>query len=465
MFLTFERRIRFACFLFAAIAIGAPAVDAHAQDEEAPYQPVTTQDPRIPVDELRWLLFPLTQEEVQAEADAWRDVLQAKVREIADAEIAQKYAAAQQAEASPAEAVAEAEAEPVEQEPPASETADNQAQIRQNYLQRLATLREERTAILDRMRLVTESLERRGGDATQYTTYMKAVSAIQIDVTDTSATWAMITSWTQSQEGGMRWAKNVAVFLATVIGFWFAAVIVAGIVRRVLNRTRNVGMLMRNFAVKSVRRAVFVLGIIVALSALELNIGPLLAMIGAAGFIVAFALQDTLGNFASGIMILVYRPFDTGDFVEVAGVSGTVANLTIVSVTIITPDNKTIVVPNNSVWGNIITNVTGSKERRVDMTFGIGYQDDMEKAKEIIWRILKEHDAILDDPEPIVQVDALADSSVNIICRPWVKTADYWPVYWAVTQKVKEAFDEAGISIPFPQQDVYLHTMSNDSTP
>jgi small conductance mechanosensitive channel len=223
---------------------------------------------------------------------------------------------------------------------------------------------------------------------------------------------------------------------------------------------------MRDFISKSVRRIVVIIGVVVALSALEIEVGPLLAVIAGAGFVIAFALQESLSNLASGIMILVYRPFDVGDSVEVANVSGSVKAMNLVSTTITTFDNKVVVVPNNSVWGGVITNATGSKTRRVDLVFGIGYDSDIGAAKAILERIVTEHPAVLKEPEPNIQMHELAESSVNFICRPWVKTADYWTVYWEVTRSVKEAFDKAGITIPFPQRDVHVHhTTVKDEPP
>jgi small conductance mechanosensitive channel len=212
--------------------------------------------------------------------------------------------------------------------------------------------------------------------------------------------------------------------------------------------------------VNVVRKATFLVGLVVALSMLEVNIGPFLAAIGAAGFIIGFALQGTLSNFAAGIMILLYRPYDIGDFVNVAGVSGTVSAMTLVSTTLKLPDNQTVVIPNNSIWGDIITNVTGSETRRVDMVFGIGYDDDIAKAQGILEKIVKDHPLVLGSPEAVVRVNELADSSVNFVCRPWAKTSDYWTVYWDITRQVKEQFDQNSISIPFPQRDVHVHQIS-----
>jgi small conductance mechanosensitive channel len=204
-------------------------------------------------------------------------------------------------------------------------------------------------------------------------------------------------------------------------------------------------------------------GFVVALSMLEINVGPLLAAIGAAGFIIGFALQGTLSNFAAGIMILIYRPYDVGDFVDIGGTFGTVDAMTIVSTTLMTLDNQKVVVPNNMIWGDKITNVTGTDKRRVDMVFGIGYSDNIAKAQRILEDILLKHQAILKDPEPVVKVHELADSSVNFVVRPWVKTENYWNVYWDITKTVKLRFDDEGISIPFPQRDVHVYNNSVDT--
>jgi small conductance mechanosensitive channel len=192
-------------------------------------------------------------------------------------------------------------------------------------------------------------------------------------------------------------------------------------VKKAVIRIEGASELLKDFIVNIIRKLIFIVGFVVALSMLEINIGPLLAAIGAAGFIIGFALQGTLSNFAAGIMILIYRPYDVGDLVDIGGTFGTVNAMTIVSTTLMTVDNQKVVVPNNMIWGDKITNVTGTDQRRVDMVFGIGYSDDIAKAQKILEDILLKHEAILKDPEPVVKVHELADSSVNFVVRPWVK--------------------------------------------
>jgi len=200
-----------------------------------------------------------------------------------------------------------------------------------------------------------------------------------------------------------------------------------------------------------------VFGVIVGLAALEVNIGPLLAVIGAACFVVAFALQNSLANFASGLLIMIFRPFDVGDAIEVAGVAGKVEAVSLLSTQMKTFDNKAVAIPNNELWGSVITNITASGQRRVDMQFGIGYEDDIDKAQKILEDIISSHELVLKEPDPVIRLHELGDSSVNFIVRPWAKTDDVWTVFWDVTREVKKRVDTEGISIPFPQRDVHIY--------
>jgi small conductance mechanosensitive channel len=176
---------------------------------------------------------------------------------------------------------------------------------------------------------------------------------------------------------------------------------------------------------------------------------------------VGFDLQDVLSNFASGVMILIYRPFDVGDTIEVPDVSGKVQHMNLVSTIILTYDNQKLVVPNNKIWGNIIRNVHSEKIRRVDLTFGIGYDDDIDHAEQVLREILESHEMVLDEPKFTIKLHALNESSVDFIVRPWTLTENYWDVHWDVTRTVKERFDAEGISIPYPQRDVHVQNASS----
>jgi small conductance mechanosensitive channel len=247
-------------------------------------------------------------------------------------------------------------------------------------------------------------------------------------------------------------------FLLILFAFWILSRIARGTVRRVIERSKmQISSLARDFFIKMTSRTVMLLGFLIAIAQLGVEVGPLLAGLGIAGFIVGFALQDTLSNFASGLMILMYRPFDVGDAIEAAGVTGKVDQMNLVSTMILTFDNQLLILPNKQVWGGIIRNITHQDTRRVDMTFGIGYSDDISKAEEVLTAIVTSHEKVLKDPEPVIRLHTLGDSSMDFIVRPWSKTSDYWDVYWDVTREVKRRFDEEGISIPFPQRDVHIY--------
>jgi len=403
------------------------SIEATAADEAPPPVPTTTGNPEIPVKELQYLLKPLTKEDLVVEADGWQALLKNHIEKIS----------AKQIQAMQAEGTTKTQ-----------------------ILEEVTKLQEQQTALIDRVKAVIDELRKKGGEVGAYEKYLAAVSGIKVDVTDAGSTWTVITGWLKSSEGGVRWLKNIILFVVTILAFMILSSILGKATRRAVAKAKGASALLKDFLVNVVHKATLLVGLVVALSMLEVNIGPFLAAIGAAGFIIGFALQGTLSNFAAGIMILLYRPYDIGNFVDVAGISGTVSAMTLVSTTLTLPDNQTVIVPNNSIWGGIITNVTGSETRRVDMVFGIGYEDDITKAQRILEKIVKDHPLVLGSPEPVIRLNELADSSVNFVCRPWAKTSDYWTVYWDITRQVKEQFDQNSISIPFPQRDVHVHQVS-----
>lgn len=228
------------------------------------------------------------------------------------------------------------------------------------------------------------------------------------------------------------------------------------LVDKALAVTRITVELTRSVIVRTVRRAIYIVGLIVGLSAMDINVGPILAVVGAAGFVVAFALQNTLSNFASGIMIMIYRPYDVGDVINVSGITGVARSMNLVSTTVATFDNQLLVVPNNSIWGNIITNITGSETRRVDLLFGIYYDDDIDVALRVLNEIVDKHPLVLQEPKALIAVNALSEYTVQIICWPWAKTDDYWQVYRDITRSVKEQFELAGLVTPYPRQNIQV---------
>ena len=260
-------------------------------------------------------------------------------------------------------------------------------------------------------------------------------------------------------EAGPDVAANIVLAILTlVIGRWVAGALRA-VMRKVLQK-RSVDATLSGFLGSIVYMAMMTMVVISALGVAGIPTTSFVAVLGAAGLAVGFALQGSLGNFASGVLIIFFRPFKAGDFVEVAGTSGVVLEVQIFATTLKTGDNKRIVVPNGSITSGNIVNYSANPTRRIDMVFGIGYDDDIKAAKELFERVLAEEDRILPDPAPKIAVSELADSSVNFIIRPWVKSEDYWDVRFDLTEKLKLECDKAGISIPYPQRDVHLHQVT-----
>ncbi|MBT6805128.1 MAG: mechanosensitive ion channel [Verrucomicrobia bacterium] len=396
--------------------------------QAADYQSQTTKDPDISVEFLKLRVIPLEKFELQVETEAWQELLKSKATEIIELEI---------------------------QEISAEGKEEDQIN------QRVAEKVRERTLIADRMTIVMNAFQTKGGDLAEYKDYMASVTGIQVDIKEIGKTSSRVVSWLKSEEGGIRWAMNLLWFVVTLIVFRFIALLLGNIARKALERAAgNSSELLKNFFTHAVRKLIFLVGLIVALDFIGIKSGPFLAAFGAAGFILGFALQDTLANLAAGIMILFHRPYDIGNFVTAGGVTGKVTRMNLAATTFLTGDNQQVIVPNGSIWGDVITNVTGSETRRVDMSFGISYDDDTDKAESLILDILKQHPKVLKHPAPTVKTHELGDFSVNLICRPWVKTADYWTVHWDIIKQVKKRFDVEGLSFPYPQHDVHVSQVS-----
>ncbi|MBU2864934.1 mechanosensitive ion channel [Reinekea forsetii] len=255
------------------------------------------------------------------------------------------------------------------------------------------------------------------------------------------------------------WLQTNILSLALALAIFFVGRIIAGILATVVQKLMiraHVEAILVDFVVGIVRSVLILFVIIASLAQLGVDTTSLVALLGAAGIAVGLALKDSLQNFASGVMLILFRPFKAGDFVEAGGAMGVIEKISIFSTLMRTVDNKEIIIPNGNIYGGNITNFSARETRRVDMVFGIGYESDLKLAKQILLDLVKNDERVLEEPEPVIAVSELADSSVNFIVRPWVKSADYWGLYWDMQEKVKLAFDEAGISIPFPQMDVHI---------
>jgi|TARA_Y100001970_G_scaffold34116_1_gene42320 small conductance mechanosensitive channel len=257
-------------------------------------------------------------------------------------------------------------------------------------------------------------------------------------------------------EYAIPWGINIAMAIAIYVIGRIVVGFILSIFRRVMAKSKYDAMLV-DF-LEAIISAILMLFVIVAsLDQLGVDTTSLVAILGAAGLAIGLSLQDSLKNFAAGVMLLVFKPFKSGDFVEAGGTAGTVNKIGIFTSTMTTPDNKEIIVPNGAIYSGTITNFSAKETRRVDMVVGIGYDADLLKAKQVLQEMVEADPRILQEPAPTIAVAELADSSVNFVVRPWVQSADFWGVKFDFTEAVKLRFDKEGISIPFPQMDVHLH--------
>ena len=333
--------------------------------------------------------------------------------------------------------------------------------LQEHYITRAATRLERTITQLERLGLETAPLRR------VMIEQSKAISVAMVDADVLEILWEdlrdSLSIWLQFSAADFLF--QVLVFIAILLGARLLGRVARRVAQRGLDKNPgNTSQLLRDMIISLVGGTIFVIGFLIALSQIGISLAPMLAGLGVAGFIIGFALQDTLGNFAAGGMILMYRPFDVDDYIEVAGVDGTVKKMNLVSTTITTPDNQALIIPNSKIWGDVIRNKTGQRVRRIDLEFGISYSDSIELAEEVFRKVLATMPAVLPEPEPNIQVIRHGESSVDFIVRPWVKTEDYWPTYWAMQRAVKLAFDEAGITIPFPQRDVHHYRTDDNSS-
>jgi len=253
--------------------------------------------------------------------------------------------------------------------------------------------------------------------------------------------------------------KVVGAIVVLIIGR-FVAGLMRGFVKKSLN-SRGTDPAIAGFTSSMVYYLIIIFTVMAVMKNVGIETASLVAVLGAAGFAVGFALQGSLSNFAAGVLLLIFRPYKIGDFVDVAGVAGTVKDMGIFTTTLNSPDNIRILVPNGKVFGDTIKNITAEDTRRIDLVIGIGYGSSIEKAQQVLAKLIAADNRILRDPAPQIAVSELADSSVNLVVRPWVKTSDYWGVRLDLMREIKEAFDKDGIEIPFPQR--VVHNISENT--
>ena len=257
--------------------------------------------------------------------------------------------------------------------------------------------------------------------------------------------------------------KIIAAIVIFIVGRW-----IAGLLRNILEKIMRKGKVDETL-ISFVGHLTYILLItvvvIATLNQLGIQTTSFIAIIGAAGLAVGPALQGSLANFAAGVLMIIFRPFKVGDYIEAGGTAGTVNEITVFTTLLTTPDNRVIIVPNAKITGDNIVNYSAKDKRRMDLIFGVGYGDNLQKVKDVFNDVLLGESRVLKDPAPTIGVLELADSSVNFAVRPWVQTGDYWPVLFDLKEAIKKRFDEEGISIPFPQRDVHLYELKNEEAP
>lgn len=254
--------------------------------------------------------------------------------------------------------------------------------------------------------------------------------------------------------------KLIAALAIFVIGRMIAKAIIRG-ARKAMERI-GVDETLQSFLSNIISVLLTIVIVLAAVSQLGVKTTSFIALLGAAGLAVGLALQGSLANFASGVLIVFFKPYKKGDYVEVAGVGGSVDAVTIFNTILVTPDNRRVVVPNSNVTSGPITNYSALDTRRLDLVIGVGYDDDLQKTKQVLTDVVTADERVLAEPAPTIEVLELGDSSVNFAVRPWVKTSDYWPLRFSLMMQIKLRLDAEGISIPYPQRDVHLHQVAAD---
>jgi len=376
----------------------------------------TTADPEISLNELRLLVKPLTKPELESEAEVWQGLLKAKVKEISDAEIAIK----------------------------------RQNQEAKEALDRVTELQFEAEEIVERFNLVLEELEKKGGETEQYQTYINAVSGLEIDVTDTEGLRVRLVEWLTSEKGGWRWGINIAKFVAIMAASIYISKILNRLASKALSQIGASGLL-RQFITTTIERGGLVLGLMLALTALEvISLGQVFALLGGISFVLAFALQSNLGNFASGLMIMLTKPFDVGDEVKVSDLWGWVDSISLANTKIKGFTGEVITVPNNTIWDSIIENLTASEIRGGSMYFRLPFKENIRKVEQILLDIAKSHPLILEEPGPGTFPWQYEEYYISIGLSFKTKTPDFWEVWSDLLRMIQERFEQEGIEIALP---------------
>lgn len=415
-------------------------VVAEAEPAAEPIEAITADAPNVETAQLEILLKPLPLENVEAEAQAWYTLLQEKAQEISDTEIAIKM-----------------------QE--GGEDINGAVDTEKEKLVVVVTeLKAEQTILASRLGTVLDNLDAKGGDSTLYRQYVEAASGLEFSLTNTEGVGLRFMTWLQSEEGGIRLGLNLLKFSGILVATLVITPRAGKLANAALLKVNNISNLFRDFAVMVVKRGVMVGGGLLALASLGVNLAPILAVVGGASFVLAFALQSNLGNFASGLMLLVSKPFDVGDEIKVAGYWAFVDSISLASTRLKDFGGSIITLPNNTVWGGDIINYTHAEKRKISIGINVKFTQDVEQVQNLWFDITAANPKVLSDPSPsIFPWNSTYDYYIYIGLTAWTRTDEYWGVYVELLKTLQKQIEAHGIALTAPVQELHLDQASRET--
>ncbi|MDY6782459.1 MAG: mechanosensitive ion channel [Cyanobacteriota bacterium] len=343
------------------------------------------------------------------------------------------------------------------------ESAEAESEAKNQLVVTVTELQGEQTAIVDRFGVILDEIERKGGSAESYRQYIQAVSSIELDVQDAEGLGLRLLSWAKSEEGGLRWVNNTAKFLGVFIITVTFAQILGVFLNRSLSQFSGFSILMRRFIVLIVKRGGILVGFLLALTALGVSLGPVLALLGGVSFVLAFALQSNLGNLASGLMIMAYKPFDVGDEVKVGSLWGIVDSITLANTKIEGFDGQLFTVPNNVVWGDTIENLSNSEIRQFKTWLRIDFDEDLASVEKMLLELVKSHPKVLDNPAPGTFVWLIEDYYISLGISGWAGKDDFWNVYQDIIRMIQKRFAQEGLNLAAIPKQIEIAVDANEN--
>ncbi|MEL7036907.1 MAG: mechanosensitive ion channel family protein [Cyanobacteria bacterium J06592_8] len=411
-------------------------VEAEVVEEKPAIKAVTANNPNISIDLLEVLLKPLPQKNLQAEADAWFALLEAKAQEISEKEAAIKR-------------------------------QGNQGEISEDFDQViiiLTQLKTEQSNLVNRLTTVLDALDAKGGDTETYRQYVGVVSGLELNFANAEGLGLRLTTWLTSPEGGIRLGFDLLKFAGILITATFISPRLAQLTNSALTRITNISNLFRGFMVMIVQRGVLVVGALLALASIGVNLGPILALVGGASFVLAFALQSNLGNFASGLMLLINKPFDVGDEVKIAEYWAYVDSISIASTKLKDFDGNIVTLPNNTVWGSEIINYTHAEMRQIQLSIHVKFTQDINVIEQMWMEITASHPKVLKTPESdLFPWNTNYNYYIWVELNAWTKTEDHWPVYVELLKQIQQRLQELNVELATPVQTIKVDSSSASS--